>query len=116
MGKKIRKEMQDQRKHFVAGCLEHGVERHQADAIFDLLERFAEYGFNKSHEGSPLDANELIRETIAIASGELDAARVTIELELAETLPLISAHKGQLQQVVLNIVTNAADSMRRIAR
>ena len=49
MGKKIRKEMQDQRKHFVAGCIEHGVERHQADAIFDLLERFAEYGFNKSH-------------------------------------------------------------------
>ena len=49
MGKKIRKEMQDQRKHFVAGCIENGVERHQADAIFDLLERFAEYGFNKSH-------------------------------------------------------------------
>jgi DNA polymerase-3 subunit alpha len=49
MGKKIRKEMQAQRKHFVAGCIEHGVERHQADAIFDLLERFAEYGFNKSH-------------------------------------------------------------------
>ena len=30
-------------------AVEHGVERHQADAIFDLLERFAEYGFNKSH-------------------------------------------------------------------
>jgi len=49
MGKKIRKEMQDQRKHFVAGATEHGVDRYQADAIFDLLERFAEYGFNKSH-------------------------------------------------------------------
>jgi DNA polymerase-3 subunit alpha len=49
MGKKIRKEMQDQRKHFVAGAVERGVDRHQADAIFDLLERFAEYGFNKSH-------------------------------------------------------------------
>jgi DNA polymerase-3 subunit alpha len=49
MGKKIRREMQAQRKDFVAGCIEHGVERYQADAIFDLLERFAEYGFNKSH-------------------------------------------------------------------
>jgi DNA polymerase-3 subunit alpha len=49
MGKKIRKEMQAQRKHFVAGCMEHGVDHYQADAIFDLLERFAEYGFNKSH-------------------------------------------------------------------
>jgi len=49
MGKKIRKEMQAQRERFVSGCTERGIERAQADAIFDLLERFAEYGFNKSH-------------------------------------------------------------------
>jgi DNA polymerase-3 subunit alpha len=49
MGKKIRKEMQEQRAHFVKGATERGMDRSQADAIFDLLERFAEYGFNKSH-------------------------------------------------------------------
>ncbi len=49
MGKKIRKEMQAQRERFVKGATERGVEKYQADAIFDLLERFAEYGFNKSH-------------------------------------------------------------------
>jgi DNA polymerase III subunit alpha len=49
MGKKIRKEMQEQRADFVKGATERGIERQQADAIFDLLERFAEYGFNKSH-------------------------------------------------------------------
>jgi len=49
MGKKIRSEMRAQRARFVSGAVEHGVERSQADAIFDLLERFAEYGFNKSH-------------------------------------------------------------------
>jgi DNA polymerase-3 subunit alpha len=49
MGKKIRREMQEQRSHFVKGATERGLERYQADAIFDLLERFAEYGFNKSH-------------------------------------------------------------------
>ena len=49
MGKKIRSEMQAQRKDFVKGATERGIERSQADAIFDLLERFAEYGFNKSH-------------------------------------------------------------------
>ena len=31
------------------GCTERGIEKAQADAIFELLERFAEYGFNKSH-------------------------------------------------------------------
>jgi len=49
MGKKIRKEMEAQRSRFVSGCTERGISRDQADAIFDLLERFAEYGFNKSH-------------------------------------------------------------------
>ncbi len=49
MGKKIRSEMRAQRARFVSGAVERSVERAQADAIFDLLERFAEYGFNKSH-------------------------------------------------------------------
>jgi DNA polymerase III subunit alpha len=49
MGKKIRSEMRAQRARFVSGAVERGVERAQADTIFDLLERFAEYGFNKSH-------------------------------------------------------------------
>jgi DNA polymerase-3 subunit alpha len=49
MGKKIRSEMQAQRAEFVKGATDRGIERAQADGIFDLLERFAEYGFNKSH-------------------------------------------------------------------
>src|SRR5438477_5855589 len=49
MGKKIRSEMQKQRSRFVSGCVERGLERGQAEAIFELLARFADYGFNKSH-------------------------------------------------------------------
>ena len=49
MGKKIRKEMEAQRERFVSGCVENGIEKAKANEIFDLLERFAEYGFNKSH-------------------------------------------------------------------
>src|SRR5712672_2554871 len=49
MGKKIRSEMQKQRSRFVEGGVERGVERAQAEMIFELLERFADYGFNKSH-------------------------------------------------------------------
>ncbi len=49
MGKKIRKEMEAQRERFVDRRVERGIDRAQADAIFDLLERFADYGFNKSH-------------------------------------------------------------------
>ncbi|MBX3596244.1 MAG: DNA polymerase III subunit alpha [Rhizobiaceae bacterium] len=49
MGKKIRAEMDKQRERFVTGAVERGVAKPQADFIFDLLAKFADYGFNKSH-------------------------------------------------------------------
>ena len=49
MGKKIKAEMDAQRERFVTGALEKGLERASADQIFDLLAKFADYGFNKSH-------------------------------------------------------------------
>ena len=49
MGKKIRAEMQKQKSRFVSGCVEGGIDRAQAETIFELLEKFADYGFNKSH-------------------------------------------------------------------
>ena len=49
MGKKIQKEMKDQRKRFVSGCIENGIKDNEAQNIFDLLAKFADYGFNKSH-------------------------------------------------------------------
>ena len=61
--------------------------------------------------GTLLDANNLVRDTIAIVRGELEAARIVIKLDLAKTLPSIPAHKGQIQQVILNAVHNAADAM-----
>src|SRR5947209_6612457 len=49
MGKKIPAEMEQQRERFVSGAVSRGIERGQAEAIFELLARFADYGFNKSH-------------------------------------------------------------------
>jgi DNA polymerase-3 subunit alpha len=49
MGKKIRAEMEAQRNIFVQRAVENGVAKPQATSIFDLIAKFAEYGFNKSH-------------------------------------------------------------------
>ncbi|AGF74606.1 DNA polymerase III subunit alpha [Bartonella australis AUST/NH1] len=49
MGKKIHQEMQKQRARFVSGAVDGGIDKGQADFIFDLLAKFADYGFNKSH-------------------------------------------------------------------
>ena len=49
MGKKIREEMEKQRVRFCDGAEERGVSREQASEIYDLVAKFADYGFNKSH-------------------------------------------------------------------
>jgi DNA polymerase-3 subunit alpha len=49
MGKKIKKEMEKQRERFISGAVERGVGPAQAETIFELLAKFADYGFNKSH-------------------------------------------------------------------
>ena len=50
MGKKIQAEMDAQRQRFVDGCREvSGIEPKQANELFDLIDKFAGYGFNKSH-------------------------------------------------------------------
>ncbi len=49
MGKKKLEEMEKQRAIFVEGCGTNGIPPQEANPVFDLLEKFAGYGFNKSH-------------------------------------------------------------------
>ena len=49
MGKKIKAEMDAQRDRFTSGAVNGGLEKKQASEIFELLAKFADYGFNKSH-------------------------------------------------------------------
>lgn len=50
MGKKIKAEMDAQRATFVEGCAKHnGIKPTKANELFDLIDKFAGYGFNKSH-------------------------------------------------------------------
>ena len=49
MGKKKPEEMERQREIFVTGAATNDIDQEQADAIFNLMETFARYGFNKSH-------------------------------------------------------------------
>ncbi len=52
MGKKKPEEMAEQRTIFTEGAVKHGVEVSVARGIFDLMEKFAGYGFNKSHSAA----------------------------------------------------------------
>ena len=52
MGKKKKEEMEEQREIFVKGCKNNDITSKNAEQIFDLINQFAEYGFNKSHSAA----------------------------------------------------------------
>ncbi len=52
MGKKKVEEMEEQREIFVKGCDKNSIPAKTAEKIFELIEQFAEYGFNKSHSAA----------------------------------------------------------------
>jgi C4-dicarboxylate-specific signal transduction histidine kinase len=59
----------------------------------------------------PVDLNEVTRELIALSSNELQRNRVILQSELGESLPTVTGDRIQLQQVILNLVRNAADAL-----
>ena len=58
-----------------------------------------------------LDINEAIREVIALTQTEVQRNRVGLQTRLADDLPLVSADRVQLQQVMINLIINAIEAM-----
>ena len=59
----------------------------------------------------PLDVNDLVRDTIEFTRSMLTSRHVTLRTQLAPTLPPIAGDRVQLQQLLLNLIVNAADAM-----
>jgi DNA polymerase-3 subunit alpha len=109
MGKKIRAEMDAQRDRFVKGAVERDIPKEQANTIFDLLAKFADYGFNKSHaaayaliayQTAYLKANypvEFIAASMTLDAGNTDKLndfrREAIRLGIKVDAPSV-AHSG----------------------
>jgi PAS domain S-box-containing protein len=57
-----------------------------------------------------VDLNDLIREVLTLLRGELQRQQVSVVTALADSIPVVSAHRVQMQQVILNLVMNAIEA------
>jgi len=72
--------------------------------------------FNRTTRGRvSLDVADLVREVLAIVDLDLRAQRVLVSTALRPGLARVQADRGQLQQVLLNLITNAIESMRSVS-
>jgi DNA polymerase-3 subunit alpha len=89
MGKKIQSEMDAQRATFVKGCAEHnGISDAKANELFDLIDKFAGYGFNKSHAAAYALLTYQTAWLKAHHRAEFYAASMSFDLALTDKLAM----------------------------
>jgi signal transduction histidine kinase len=81
---------------------------HRASAVIDNLR--ALFG-RMDRPKEPVDVNEVAREALHNLRGDLKDHDVTSRVKLTSELPLVIGHRGQLQEVVINLVHNAIEAM-----
>ncbi|MBB4102816.1 DNA polymerase III subunit alpha [Allorhizobium borbori] len=110
MGKKIKEEMDKQRERFVDGAMKNGVSKNQADIIFDLLAKFANYGFNKSHAAAYAIVSYQTAYLKAHYPVEFLAATMTLDMANTEKL---NDFRQDAQRLGIEIVPPSVQSSFR---
>jgi len=81
----------------------------------EVLKRIRSLVKKTASEKVPLDINEVVREAVSFTASELERQSVTLVLDLEPGVPLIVADRIQLQQVMLNLISNSIEAMEGIS-
>jgi len=80
----------------------------------EMIQRLRAMFAHKPPENESVDLNEAAREVLALSSNELQVCRAILRTDFDEDLPPVSADRIQIQQVILNLILNAADAMMAV--
>jgi signal transduction histidine kinase len=94
------------------GCLEMIMEA--SNRACEVIGRIRTLAKKAEVERVAVGVNDVIKEVIALVQGELSSHLVSLQLELAPTLPTIMADRVHLQQVVMNLVMNGIEAMQSV--
>jgi signal transduction histidine kinase len=82
--------------------------------VSEVLDSIRSLCRNPSQERQPIDVNALVITSLELLGTELKDYGIRVSTELAPAPPPIAGHKGQLQEVLVNIFRNAIDAMQGV--
>ena len=85
-----------------------------ANRASDVIARLRALFAKKEANIESIDLNEAAQEVIAVSLSDLQRSHVIVRSELADDLPSVTGDQVQLQQVILNLVRNAAEAMSEV--
>jgi signal transduction histidine kinase len=86
-----------------------------ANRVCEVIQRLQALFNGKELAAEPVDLNEATREVIAQSLNVLRANEIFVQAELADDLPILAGDRVQLQQVIMNLIRNAAEAMSVIS-
>jgi hypothetical protein len=85
----------------------------QTQRVARITQGLLTFARSSSGERAPVDLNHIVRETVLLAENQIAKGGVHLAVDLAPDLPVILGDADTLQQVMLNLVTNARDAVER---
>ncbi len=79
--------------------------------LFTLVQQLRDFSRPPQHVRSPISVKESLERVLSLAGKQLSRSKVNVEREFAPNLPRVLASSGQLEEVFMNLIINAADAM-----
>ncbi|MEK6205093.1 MAG: DNA polymerase III subunit alpha, partial [Amylibacter sp.] len=111
MGKKIQEEMDKEKPKFLKGSAENGVDTKKANQVWDLLDKFANYGFNKSHAAAYAVVSYQTGWLKANYPVEFMASVMNCDLHLTDKLNVFHQEVKRLEIMVIPPCVNRSDAL-----
>ena len=83
----------------------------QADRCTKIIKGLLSFSRKGASEKSAISMNDLLKNAVSLISNQSAFHNVIIEMDLLDGMPTVTVDANQIQQVILNLITNAADAM-----